>query len=83
LIMVLLPAPFSPTSAWTSPRSALNDALRRALTPPKDFEIASPSMLGTLLAPSLENDPIAACLPDESFSQSTSPVPIPISASGY
>ena len=34
LIIVLLPAPFSPTSAWTSPRAALNVASSSASTPP-------------------------------------------------
>src|SRR4051812_38134557 len=44
LISVLLPAPFSPTSAWISPKSAANDASRSARTPPKDFETPLASM---------------------------------------
>src|SRR5581483_4623298 len=46
LIIVLLPAPFSPTSACTSPKSALNDASESARTPPNDREMALPSMAG-------------------------------------
>src|SRR4051794_34534421 len=46
LISVLLPAPFSPTSAWTSPKSALYAASRGARTPPNDFEMPLASMAG-------------------------------------
>jgi len=34
LIIVLLPAPFSPARAWISPGRAANDAPRSAWTPP-------------------------------------------------
>ena len=34
-ISVLLPAPFSPQIAWTSPATAVNDTSRSARTPPK------------------------------------------------
>ena len=44
LISVLLPAPFSPTRAWTSPKRALNAASRSARTPPKDVETPIASM---------------------------------------
>src|SRR6188474_2764782 len=37
LIRVDLPAPFSPTSAWTSPARSSNDASRSACTPAYDF----------------------------------------------
>src|ERR1700689_726780 len=36
-----LPAPFSPTSAWTSPVCTSKSTPRRARTPPKDFVMAS------------------------------------------
>src|SRR5947208_15138770 len=32
-----LPAPFSPTSAWTSPPRSSNDTSRSAVTPPYDL----------------------------------------------
>ena len=37
LISVDLPAPFSPTSAWTSPGSSSNETPLSACTPPKDL----------------------------------------------
>jgi len=46
---VLLPAPFSPTRACTSPNSALNDASASARTPPKDREISIPSIAGLMI----------------------------------
>ncbi len=49
--MVLLPAPFSPTRACTSPGSAEKDALWSACTPPNDFEMSLPSMLVMSIAP--------------------------------
>src|SRR6185295_14202024 len=39
-ISVDLPAPFSPTSAWTSPARRSNDTPRSARTPANDLEIA-------------------------------------------
>src|SRR5581483_4075213 len=44
LIIVLLPAPFSPTRACTSPNSAANDASFNARTPPNDLEIPDASI---------------------------------------
>src|SRR5262249_19903804 len=44
LIIVLLPAPFSPTSACTSPNSAPNDASCSARTPPNDLEMPDASI---------------------------------------
>src|SRR5918997_3080941 len=41
LISVDLPAPFSPTSAWTSPRATSSDAPRSAGTPPKALSTLS------------------------------------------
>src|SRR5579885_3098547 len=38
-ISVLLPAPFSPTSPWISPRASVKSTPRNASTPPKDLEI--------------------------------------------
>ena len=38
-ISVLLPAPFSPISAWISPRCTSSDASRIARTGPNDFAI--------------------------------------------
>ena len=35
---VLLPAPFSPTTAWNSPVRMSRETLLRASTPGKDFE---------------------------------------------
>ena len=37
LIRVLLPAPFWPIRAWTSPAATLSEALSRAVTPAKAF----------------------------------------------
>src|SRR5215208_4825223 len=48
-IIVLLPAPFSPTSPCTSPILAANDAPLSALTAPKVFEISAPSIAGVVL----------------------------------
>src|SRR5919199_5823432 len=45
-IMVLLPAPFSPTSPCTSPILAANEAPSSAFTAPKDLEIPAPSIAG-------------------------------------
>src|SRR5215471_4125836 len=41
LIRVDLPAPFSPTSAWTSPARRSNETPLSACTAPNDFEIES------------------------------------------
>src|SRR5262249_42278881 len=41
LIRVDLPAPFSPTSAWTSPARRSNETPLSARTAPNDFEIES------------------------------------------
>src|SRR6185436_13468802 len=51
LISVDFPAPFSPTSACTSPACRSNDTPRRALTPSNDLEMedAERSMFGQLL----------------------------------
>ena len=38
LTSVLLPAPFSPTRAWTSPARRVRETSRRACTPANDFE---------------------------------------------
>ena len=43
LISVLLPAPFSPTRACTSPRTAEKEAPSSARTPPNDLESLDPS----------------------------------------
>src|SRR5215208_2783117 len=48
-IIVLLPAPFSPTSPCTSPILAANDALSSAFTAPKVFETSVPSIAGGVL----------------------------------
>ena len=37
-ISVDLPAPFSPSSAWTSPAKAVNETSLTATTPPKRFQ---------------------------------------------
>ena len=48
LISVDLPAPFSPTSAWTSPAASSNETPLSARTPANDFviEVADSSTLG-------------------------------------
>src|SRR5262249_4423026 len=45
-ISVLLPAPFSPQRAWTSPACATNDTSRSARTPPKLLAICRISSRG-------------------------------------
>src|SRR5919199_3988358 len=54
-IMVLLPAPFSPTSPCTSPIPAANEAPSSAFTAPKDFEMPAPSIAGAMLLGSLSD----------------------------
>ena len=45
-IVVLLPAPFSPTRPWISPARREKSTSRRASTPPKDFETPTSSSSG-------------------------------------
>src|SRR5688572_19453775 len=42
-IIVLLPAPFSPTRPWISPARSPKSTSRSAWTPPNDFEIPTSS----------------------------------------
>src|SRR5262245_61190583 len=63
LIRVDLPAPFSPTSAWTSPSRRSNETPLSARTAPNDFEIESTlrSMFLILKTP-VQYRPISECL---------------------
>src|SRR5919199_5066598 len=59
-IMVLLPAPFSPTSPCTSPILAANDAPSSAFTAPKDFEMPAPSIAGVVPLESLSDTSLSS-----------------------
>src|SRR6185503_17915106 len=50
LMSVDLPAPFSPTSAWTSPGRRSNDTPRSARTPSKDFEMPAAESRRSVMA---------------------------------
>ena len=57
-ISVLLPAPFSPTTATTSPRSSSSETSSKARTPGKLFE--TPSTRNKLLELAIDSSPLAS-----------------------
>src|SRR5262249_33570275 len=71
LMRVDFPAPFSPTSAWTSPGSNSNETPRSARTPPNAFDtsvsfrrgvMGGARVVGTLRVPFLEATAHGVCL---------------------
>ena len=85
LISVDLPAPFSPTSAWTSPARSSNDTSRSACTPPNDLLIelsrASAGSSEQRQALALRRSHLAQSLRFASTSSLVTPAPRPATPS--
>src|SRR6516164_3962974 len=57
---VLLPAPFSPTRPWISPRASAKSTPRSASTPPKDLETWTSSRSGVEASNEIDPKPVGA-----------------------
>ena len=70
---VLLPAPFSPSSAWTSPTAASKSTASFASTPGKRFVMPRIATAGAVEAPAVTTAPDRSSVPVRSHQDLTVP----------